>query len=309
MAKDKKNEVTSTEIAASAALADEMTQEVVVHVPTAKAVSPYAKGYGEAHAAEGVHLKAEEVLIPMLRIVQESSKIWKNRASDSTVKLGDIYDTVSGRVFDGQKGVLLVPIDCTACVIERKQAPDGTFIAKLKVNDPRVQTALAANGDDGWKQLKSKEKTQFNYTDEVLVALLNPDDELSVSSPAVVPFSGTNVFPRKKWWNKMAATPYAGEVPLYASRCILRTKERPNAAIKSFIFQVDPLGYTPGGNDDAFWSTCRIEPGQADDSLNRCHDFKSLFKTGTLGKTAYEDPDASENDLENAAFSGSKPAF
>lgn len=268
--------------------------------------------YGDEHKANAVKLKASEVIIPMLKIVQEQSKIYKNQDRNNPVcELGDIYNSVTGQVYKAKDGVLVVPFDCTDCVIERKPAPSGEFIAKLKTNDPRVQQAFKDNGDDGWKKLTSKQKTQLVYTEEVPVGLVDPTNPEVVYGVALVPFSGTNVFPRRLWWNNMATAPGAKDTPRYAFRSVLKTKLRKAAqagGVDSYKFDVEPYinPKSPRGHE---WSTCRFRPGHP--TLQGCLEFLTAYKSGVLGKADYQDADAtdSESAAEASILDDKGPAF
>lgn len=288
------------------AVADDMTETAIV-APTALpglSRGPRPHTYGEKHAASTHKLKEDEVIIPMLKIVQESSKIWKERdQATCTFKLGDIYNSVTNEVYDGTVGVLLVPIRCDACIIERKMPPDGSFIAKLPLDDKRVQVAFKDNGRDGWKKLVGKgvdgNKVQFNYTDEVYCALISREDGVSALSVALVPFAATNVFPRKKWWTAMAEVPEGTQTPRYAFRTVLKTEFRASktaAGVDSYMFKAEAYG----GN----WDYCRLgeDGGIEEATLDRCAGFEQLVSSGALGKADYSDADDSEAAQEKAAF-------
>lgn len=303
MAKKKTEEVVETQ--ELVVHQDSMTETDIVAPQALPGLTrgPRSHSYGEKHAASVHKLKEDEVIIPMLKIVQESSKIWKERDEGSTLKLGDIYNSVTNEVYSGEQGVLIVPIRCDACVLERKPSPDGSFIAKLPVDDARVQKAFKENGKDGWRALMGKgldgNKVQFGYTDEVYVALIDPRDGVTATTVALVPFGGTNVFPRKKWWFAMAEVPEGGQTPRYAFRTLLKTEFRPSktaAGISSYMFKAEAYG----GN----WDYCRLsEDGGAEEaSLDRCAGFEKLVDTGALGKTDYSDADDSEAAQEKAAF-------
>lgn len=269
---------------------DGMTEEIVAAAPAGALSTEVDWNYGTDHSAHAVSLKADEVVIPMLKIVQGLSKIFKNRGKNGLpdCQEGDIYNSLTNQVYPN--GIYVVPFGCYPCVIERKPAPNGEFIAKLAVDDPRVQKALKANGKDGWKKLHSPEKTAFHYTEEVPVGLLNPDNLDEVLSVALVPMSGTNVFPRKLWWNSMASAPKAHLTPRYAFRTRLFTVVRKGDGVESYKFATEPLE----GKD---WGTTRFRPGSP--ALDRCLDFLKLYESGALGKTDYSDVDST--DSEDAA--------
>lgn len=288
---------------------DGMTEEIVQEAGTsALATEVDYSSYGAEHKKHGIALKASEVIIPMFKIVQKSSEIFKHQDLDNPVcKEGDIYNSVTKQVYPN--GVLIVPMDCSVCVIERKPSPDGSFIARLEERDPRVQAAYKDNGDDGWMKLTSKQKTQLVYTEEVPVGLIDPEDPDNVYGVALIPFSGTNVFPRRQWWNTMAEAPFASVTPRYAFRTLLTTvlrKAKTSGGVDSFKFQTQP--YHRKGVVKATWGNCRLPPNHP--TLNRCLDFLKLYQTGTLGKADYSDKDTTDHEsAAEASILGDKPVF
>lgn len=292
---------------------DGLTEEIVVtNAPGTLSTTVDWSSYGTEHKAQAVALKAHEVIIPFLKIVQEDSKIFKNQDRNNPVcQPGDIYNSTTGEIY--KNGVLLVPMDCQDCVIERKAAPDGSFIAKLKTRDPRVQEAYKAN-DNEWKQLATKQKTQLIYTEEVPVGLVDPNDPTSVYGVALVAFSSTNVFPRRQWWNDMAGVPYAKDTPRYAFRTLLKTvlrKAQQAGGKDSYKFVAEPWvspDAPKGQPKAAYWSSCRLPPGHQ--TLDRCLDFLKLYQGGTLGKVDYSHADGDDSeDAAEASILGDKPAF
>lgn len=272
--------------------------------------------YGGDYTGDEVKIRPEDVIIPMLKIVQESSKIWKDRdVSTATFKLGDIYNSVTRETFDGNKGVLLVPIKCAPCVVVRLPSPVGTFITKVSAElsaktggDPDVIAAYKDNGPDKWKKLEGKKdgkKVQFNYVDEVHVGLLDPADGVTAVGPALIPFGGKNVFPRKTWFSNIASVynQDGTRPPSYAFRTVLKTVFSPgDGGVDSYKFVAEPYG---GSN----WSQCRV-PKAHKQTLDHCKDYSRLIDAGLLGKADYSDADDSEAAQENAAFVvEGKPVF
>lgn len=288
-----------------------MTEEIVEAATDELSLSVDYSAYGQEHKAQGIALKAHEVIIPFLKIVQEDSKIFKNQDKNNPIcQPGDIYNSTTGEVY--KNGVVVVPLDCQDCVIERKAAPDGSFIAKLKTRDPRVQQAFNDNGKE-WKQLVSKQKTQFVYTEEVPVGLVDPRNPTNVLGVAIVAFSSTNVFPRRQWWNRMAEVPYAKDTPRYAFRTVLTTvlrKAQQAGGKDSYKFVAKPWVHpkAPQGQQESFyWDVCRIPPNHP--TLDRALDFLKLYQTGALGKVDYDQSDAHDEDAAEAAALNDKPAF
>lgn len=255
-------------------------------------VASGAQDYGDQHSASTARVTDEERIVDTLRVVQDSSKIWQNKTDDQDIELGDIYSTASGRVYKANSGVLLVPIKCTACVIQRTAAPDGKYIKKLHVDNPEVVEAFKNNNGDGWKKLENRRRETLNYTDEVACALIDPQDGVTVLGLVVVPFHGTNVFPRKQWWNRMAEQP--GNTPYYAFRTVLKTELRKGPSKDSYRYVAEAYG----GN----WQRCRFAPSHP--NMAGFLELLGQYESGDLGETNYADADSGPNEeaQEKAAF-------
>lgn len=246
--------------------------------------------YGQEHSAHLAKVTAEELIVPTLRIVQDSSTIYKEKSEDADIEIGDIYSTTSGQVWKGTQGVLLVPLMCSACVVKRTPSPEGKFVSKMSLGDPEVVEARGRNGGE-WARLENRKRETLNYTDEVVCSLIDPSDGVTPIGLVVVPFHGTNVWPRKQWWNRMAEVP---STPWYAFRVLLKTEIRHGKAKDSYKYKAEAYG----GN----WHICRFPVGHP-----VLDDFKGLldeYLRGDHGTTSYEDADAgpTETEKEEAAF-------
>jgi hypothetical protein len=121
----------------------------------------------------------------------------------------------------------------------------------------------------------------------------------------MIPFSGTNVFPRKQWWNGLNSIPADADgkrPPKYTIRTKLTTKVRQGDGVTSYKFEAKPVD---GGSD---WSV-GFNPDRK--TAKDCLDFLKLYQSGALGKTDYSDVDStglSEEDAEKKALAD-KPDF
>jgi hypothetical protein len=258
-----------------------------------------AQNYGDEHKAHTATVSAEERIVPTLRIVQDSSKIYKERREDDDIELGDIYSTSSGQIWKGTEGVLLVPLMLTSCVVKRTPSPEGKFLDKLDVDDPEVVKALERNeGVNGnkWARLENSKRETLNYTDEFACCLLDPADGVTPLGIVVVPFHGTNVYPRRHWSNKMAEVPHS---PIYSFRVVLSTEIRHGKTKDSHKFKADAYGGNWGGR---MHLGCRFPEGHP--VLTEFRKLVDEYLSGKHGETSYAADDAgdSESEKEEAAF-------
>ena len=98
-------------------------------------------GFAE-HAGEGMdHISTDDMQIPFLRIIQPLSPEI-NKADPKFIKeasAGDLFNTVTGQIWDGEKGVVVIPCGYTVKYLEF--APRGTqggFMGELDPNSPDI---------------------------------------------------------------------------------------------------------------------------------------------------------------------------
>ncbi len=289
---------------------DGLTETSIVAAPettTALAVEE-SFHYGDEYADEGVKLKADEVIIPIYKIVQTQSEVYKK--DPTNVKLGDIYDTITGKMYSGSEGLLCLPILSETVIIVRDlTSAGGKFIAKTsadldpKTGDPEVIEAYKENGKDGWRRLEGKskkhgKKVQFVYTEEVYVALVDPSDQVTALNVVMIPFSGKNLFVRKQWWSALGSVFQNGKTsPSYSFRTLLKTVFSPAkeaGRVDTYKFCATPL-------KEDNWAASRI-PSASKKTVDNCLTFKKLIQSGALGKVDYSRVEDSESSEENAAF-------
>jgi len=94
-----------------------------------------------ATSGEGVEYDTTELEIPYIRLAQGTSPQLKK--SDAKylpdLKQGDVFNTVSGQIWDGEKGITVIPCYQTTTYPEfSPEDQGGGFLGLVPVNDPRL---------------------------------------------------------------------------------------------------------------------------------------------------------------------------
>ena len=98
----------------------------------------------EEHEGEGLDYDTSELQIPFIRIAQATSDQVKKKSPKyiEGLSVGDIYNTVTGKYYDGEKGVILIP--CYQETVNLKFIPrseGGGFLGILSPDDPEISKA------------------------------------------------------------------------------------------------------------------------------------------------------------------------
>jgi hypothetical protein len=140
----------------------------------------------------GENMTTEDMLIPRLKILQAQSPE-VNKADASHVKgaeAGQIIDTVSSVVSDGEKGITVVPVSY------RKTFIEWTADRKL-VKDHGLTPAIMDScvADDKGK-LKTPDGNELSMTAEYFLYVVEEDGNYS---PAILSMSSSGIKKSKKW--------------------------------------------------------------------------------------------------------------
>ena len=140
----------------------------------------------------GENMTADDMLIPRLKILQAQSPE-VNKADAAHVKgaeAGMIYDNVSGKTADGEKGITIVPVSY------RKTNIEWTDERKL-VKDHGLNPASLENCvlDDRGK-LRTPDGNSMVPTAEYFVYVVEDDGNYS---PAIISMSSSGIKKSKKW--------------------------------------------------------------------------------------------------------------
>lgn len=209
-------------------------------VPLKSGLPAWAKEM-EADAGKGVSTRAEDNLIPMMRILQSQSPQCLKQKPEyiKGAEAGNIF--IRGAlspVVDGEEGVIFQPCHFTKKWVEwvpRKQG--GGLVERY---DEKPDDCVLTENDDGrkvWVRPNGNEVVETRYH----TGILHINDD---RFPVVIPLSSTGHSFSKEWMlsMNMKKTPQGDKAPAWAFLYRLTTKPRSNAAGDWFAFGFEDLG-------------------------------------------------------------------
>ena len=138
------------------------------------------------------NMTADDMLIPRLKILQAQSP-QVNKADGAYLKgaeAGQILDNVTGELFDGEKGITVVPVSY------RKTYLEWTDDRKL-VKDHGLQPAnLSMCVQDDRGKLRTPDGNQLSITAEYFIYVVAEDGSFS---PAILSMSSSGIKKSKRW--------------------------------------------------------------------------------------------------------------
>lgn len=194
--------------------------------------------------------------IPFLRVLQSTSPQCKKSdgAYIKGAEEGMIYNTVTGEIYDGEKGVVVIPCHYNQRYIEwEPRDQGGGFVAEYLPNDEIVNTTTKnEKNQDVLPNGNSLVDTRNHF-----VLMLDDEDNLS---PALIAMSSTMIKVSKNWMSKMQGikvkTP-EGQfkiAPMHSRKYRLTTVPKSNESGSWFVFNVeleglvlDPAAYAAAG--------------------------------------------------------------
>lgn len=235
-------------------------------------------------ASEG--MTQEDMMIPRLSILQALSP-QVNKRDGSYVEgaeAGHIYDTVSNTVFDGEKGITVLPISYRRAHVEWK-ADRGGFVADHG-NDASVLTGC--ENQDG--KMITDQGTEIVVNAEYFLFVIDKDGGYT---PAVLSMSSSQL-KKSRRWNSMI------------NRLQIPHPTEENATINPAMFWTAyQLTTVPEENDKGSWFGWNIEMlydaksgGIMDQVTNGVNiyldarDFKAKISTGDVKATPAQSEEA-----------------
>lgn len=135
-------------------------------------------------------MTSESFTIPFLNIVQDLSAIYKQENKDPSIKLGMIYDNVSGEVFSRVK---VIPVSYQRKWVEWKPRKQGGGFAGIHDECPEG----AVRGEKG---LELPNGNTVNDTRQHYVLY---QDSLGIYNPAVIAMKSTQISASQAWATMM----------------------------------------------------------------------------------------------------------
>jgi hypothetical protein len=163
----------------------------------------------ESDAGAGFENQTQaDMVIPFLKLMQVGSK--EVKAKGSLAKAGMLMNSATGELFDGDKGVLIVPAITDHCYIEyRSRFSGGGFVAKHDVNAEiiaiakaealRLQRPFGKLYTDYTPNPQDQNKPMGNELAETFSLYAVVCDGTDPVGMAVLAFDSTDIKGYKKW--------------------------------------------------------------------------------------------------------------
>lgn len=189
--------------------------------------------YGE-HAGKGFENQDSSfVRVPFLKLLQSNTEV----VAEGDAKAGQIMNTVTGEIVDGDVGFKFIPLEVTRSYIE--WLPDnGGFVGEHAVNSKVVQDAR--ENAAGKYELFTEKGNELVETFTLKVALAD-------GTACIIAFSGTKIKVFQTWNTKIKTLMIDGgngrriNPPMFANMCCLKSELQTNAkGQKYYNFVVEP---------------------------------------------------------------------
>ena len=199
-------------------------------------------GAFEADASLGLQdLQQDDLATPRIKILMNGSD---ELEANENLKMGQIYNNVTGDAFDGKEGIIVVP-----CAYERQYAE--WLPTRGKGNPP--QTTYDANSDILTKTTRSKEDNKDylengNYIEtNANHFVIVYDSKTGVGSPALITMKSTQLKKSRKWNSMMLNIRIPGSngpfnPPSFSHMYKLKVKKEDNDKGKWFGWEIELVG-------------------------------------------------------------------
>lgn len=183
--------------------------------------------YGEDEGVGFETMGRDDFAIPFLAILQSNNpQVTRGHAKYiENAKAGMIYNTVTGDLYDGEDGIVVIPVHRAHTFIEWiPRDKGGGLVAVYEPEDPIIQKLRREGGRFG-KLVREKEGTEVQETFSVFA--LNVRDE-EVGEQVLINFSSSAIKGYKQWMTRAAAIQIRSgdrtvRPPLFAHRYRLTT--------------------------------------------------------------------------------------
>ena len=195
-------------------------------------------------AGEGASFDSSEMQIPFVRVLQAMSPQLKKREADyiDGAEQGDMFNTVTGQFFGGDKGLTVIPCYQTTKYLEfTPRDQGGGFRGEIPPTDPVLQRTERQGSKEILPTGNELVKSDQHYC---LVI-----DEDGISQPVVIDMKSTQLKVSRRWKTQIAMQkikhPKTGAMitpPLFATQWKFTTVEESNDQGSWFNFSIEKLG-------------------------------------------------------------------
>lgn len=254
-----------------------MANKAVTKKETSKVATSETFSYGDDERVGFEGVKAEDLAVPFMGILQSNSPLVEN-CEDNSARSGMFVNTVTGEIIDGKEGFPFIPVYIETAFAEWvPRTEGGGFVELHDPNGEFIQGILKNNGgsrippkgDDGKRIPFRNGDNELIETFYVYGLLLN-DEGTETSGFAVLSFTSTKIKPYRNWVTSMLMI--KGKPPMFANRARIRTVKQSNKAGTFSNFDITPFNET--------WSKSLINPATEEALLIEAKGFREMVLSG-----------------------------
>jgi len=198
-----------------------------------------AFNYGEMAQAGYENMTNQDSLIPFIAVLQALSPQVTQGTSEyiDGARTGQLFNTVTKEIIDGQKGILFVP--CTTQHVFTEWKPrerGGGFVGQHDPNSALVRDAVAASKKFG-KYTHQTDEGANDLVETFYMFGMQMDENLQIVSPVVIAITGTKIKPYKQIITTLRMCKV--RAPLFANvlRITTAIDKNPKGTFGNFVFK------------------------------------------------------------------------
>jgi hypothetical protein len=199
-------------------------------------------------AGEGAAFDASEMQIPFVRVAQSLSPQLNKKKPEyiEGLSVGDAYNTLTGQMWAGEKGLTIIPCYQTTKYLEFvPRESGGGFRGEINANDPILQRTSR----NGSKEILPS-GNELVKSDQHFCLIV---DEDGMTQPVVVDMKSTQLKVSRRWKTQINMLkikhPASGKIitpPLIATMWHLTTVEETNDKGDFYNWSIDKIGTVEG---------------------------------------------------------------
>jgi len=206
---------------------------------------PFEYGDDTGGGFEGT--SSEDFAIPFLAILQSGSPQVKKKGAEyiDGAEEGMLYNTASGEIFDGDKGVQIVPCYTEHIFIEwkNKQKDGGGFVGTHNLDSPVVAAAQAASTEFGKYYVPVADGVDHDLVETFVFYAILLDADGDIVGPCMISCSSTKIKSYKSIMTPLRQV--KGRPPLYAFKLTITTVAEKNTKGDYHNFKIVPANGSP----------------------------------------------------------------
>jgi hypothetical protein len=193
--------------------------------------------YGEDAGKGYENQTASDLSLPWWNILQDGSPQVKEKGS--SCRAGQLFNTVTGEVVDGEKGLLIIPVEKRTVYVEWIPRDNGGgFVATHDPESPIVKQAVADSTKYGKYSYKGNDLVETFELYFLILDQDNPESEVPIGF-GVTAFTSKKIKPFKNWNTSLNLVNYRAykipsTPPIFANRVRLKSEQQTH---KNYIFE------------------------------------------------------------------------